>query len=177
MHVSLRTLTRTAVLLAMTVAAQLFSGRLGQAVTGPLVNAMLFISAHVVGPVGGVIIGSVTPWIALAYGIVKAPAAPVVPFIMVANALLVLVFAGFSRLARTWGRYPGVVAAALVKFAALAGAVRYLLNLKPVVAAAFGLPQLVTALIGGAGALAVIAALERISAPRPAVKNLRRNKE
>lgn len=177
MRYDLRFLTRTAVLLALTVAAQLFSGRLGQMVTGPLVNAMLYISAYSVGWIGGVIIGAVTPWVALAYGIVKAPAVPAVPFIMIANAILVLVFAGVSRLNKTWGRYPAVVVAAVVKFAVLAGAVQYILNLKPAVAAAFGVPQLVTALIGGAGALLVIEALERVTAPRPAAKNIPVNKE
>ncbi|HEY3314550.1 MAG TPA: ECF transporter S component [Bacillota bacterium] len=162
MRLDLKLITRTAILLALTVAAQLFSGRLGQAVTGPLVNGMLFISAYAVGAVGGILIGAITPWVALAYGLVKAPAAAVVPFIMVGNALLVIVFAAFHRVSRTWGRYPGVAVAAVVKFLALAGAVRYLLSLKPAVAAAFGVPQLFTALGGGVIGLVIMAALDRV---------------
>ncbi len=166
MNSNLRWLTRTAVLLALTVAAQ--SLRFGQAVTGPLVNAMLFISAFATGTLGGVIVGAVTPWIALAFGILKAPLAPAVPFIMLGNAALVLVFAGGNRLNRTWGRYLGVIAAAVIKFGILAGAIRFVLELNPTVAAALGVPQLFTALGGGVIALVIIAALERVWGPKPA---------
>lgn len=150
-----RWVARTGVLLALTLA---FQGlRLGQAFTGPLVNAALFVSAVVVGIGGGVFIGAVTPWVALAVGILKPPLAPAVPFIMLGNAALVTVAALLWR--RT--RLGAIVVASVVKFGVLGGAVRFLLELNPKVAAALGLPQLFTALAGGVLALSAVALLER----------------
>jgi hypothetical protein len=151
----IRYLARTALLLALTLVFQ--SLRLGQAFTGPLVNAVLFTATAVVGIAGGVFIGAVTPWVALAVGILKPVLAPAVPSIMLGNASLVV------TTGLLWRRncYLAVAAASLVKFAVLGGSVRYLLHLNPKVAAALGLPQLFTALAGGAIAILAIALLER----------------
>jgi hypothetical protein len=119
----IRYLARTALLLALTLAFQ--SLRLGQAFTGPLVNAALFTATAVVGIAGGVFIGAVTPWVALAVGILKPVLAPAVPFIMLGNASLVAT----TGLLWQRNRYLAVAAASLVKFAVLGGSVRYLLHL------------------------------------------------
>lgn len=73
-----RWMARTGVLLALTLAFE--SLKLGGAFTGPLVNAALFVAAVVVGIGGGVFIDALTPWVALAVGILKPPLAPAVPF-------------------------------------------------------------------------------------------------
>jgi len=157
-----RYLARTALLLALTLAFQ--SLRLGQAFTGPLVNAALFTATAVVGIAGGVFIGAVTPWVALAVGILKPVLTPAVPFIMLGNASLVAT----TGLLWRRNRYLAVAAASLVKFAVLGGSVRYLLHLNPKVAAALGLPQLFTALAGGAIAILAVALLERAGViPQP----------
>jgi uncharacterized membrane protein len=61
--ISTRTLTRTALLLALTIAIQYLA--LPAPVTGPMVNFMLALSVLLVGTAAGVFVGSVTPWIAL----------------------------------------------------------------------------------------------------------------
>lgn len=156
MNDKIKLITRTALLLALTVA---FQGiKLGQFVTGPLVNAVLYISAYAVGWPGGIFIGAVTPWIALLTGILKPALAPAVPFIMLGNALLVV---GFSLL-NTFNSYVAVLCASVVKFLILYVSTRFLLQLNPAIASALQLPQLVTALIGGALAMIVISALNSI---------------
>ncbi|HHY95739.1 MAG TPA: ECF transporter S component [Firmicutes bacterium] len=150
-----RWVARTGVLLALTLVFQ--SLKLGQWFTGPLVNAALFVAAAAVGIGGGVFIGAVTPWVALAVGILKPPLAPAVPFIMLSNAVLVIVAGLLWR--RT--RVGAIAVASVAKFCVLALSVRFLLALNPKVAAALGLPQLFTALVGGVLALLAVALLER----------------
>lgn len=160
-----RYLARTALLLALTLAFQ--SLRLGQAFSGPLVNAVLFTATAVVGAAGAVFIGAVTPWVALAVGILKPVLAPAVPFIMLGNASLAVTAGALWRR----NRWLAVITASLVKFAVLGGSVRYLLQLNPKIAAALGLPQLFTALAGGMIAILAVALLERTGViqrpPRP----------
>ncbi|MFO7942164.1 MAG: ECF transporter S component [Bacillota bacterium] len=151
-----RWITRTALLLALTLAFQMIG--LPQPVTGPAVNAMLILSALVVGPVSGVIIGSLTPVIAFQRGILAAPLGPMIPFIALANAVLVLLFA----LVRKRQPVLAVVVAAVAKFAVLATAVRVFVAVPPPIAVAMGTPQLLTALIGGGVALIAYRAIGRI---------------
>ena len=74
---NLKFFTRTAILLALTLAFQML--KLPQPMTGPAVNAMLFISTAAVGIWGGVIIGALTPWIAFINGILN-PAGTSYPY-------------------------------------------------------------------------------------------------
>lgn len=153
MNIKIKLITRTALLLALTIAFQ--SLRFGQFLTGPLVNAVLLISACAVGWPAGVIIGAATPWIALLVGILKPVLAPAVPFIMIGNALLVVVF----YFLKPFNSYIAVLASAFIKFGALYIATRYLLHLNPAVSSALQFPQLITAIVGGLLALIVISAL------------------
>jgi hypothetical protein len=131
-----RFITRTAFLLALTVA---FQGlKLGQFFTGPLVNAVLYISAYAVGWPAGMIIGAITPWIALLVGILKPVLAPAVPFIMLGNVLLVFVF----YILRNFNSYIAVVVASIVKFGVLYISTTFLLGLNPTVTSALQMPQL-----------------------------------
>jgi len=59
---SIRWLTRTAILLAITLAFQMMG--FPQMITGPAVNAMLLLSGTYVGALSAVIIGMLTPFIA-----------------------------------------------------------------------------------------------------------------
>ncbi|MEW6725102.1 MAG: ECF transporter S component [Bacillota bacterium] len=158
---ALRFLTRTAVLLGLTFAIQFL--RLPQGFTGPAINFMLLVAAATVSPWAGVLIGLITPWLAFAFGILPAPLAPAIPFIMAGNATLSLTFGYIYRRRSLVRGIIGVVAAAVLKLVVLGGAVRYLLALPPKISVALQIPQLYTALSGGVVALVVIAALERIS--------------
>ena len=76
-----------AILLALTLAFQML--KLPQPMTGPAVNAMLFISTAAVGIWGGVIIG--TPTMDCLYKWNSEPClAPAIPFIMLAMQCSVL---------------------------------------------------------------------------------------
>lgn len=158
-------ITRTAVILALAVTVQLF--RLpppaNQVVTGPLVNALLILAAILVGPGAGVLVGCLTPMIAYMFGIMAF--APMVPFIMAANAVLVLVFYMVMRkkeddklIRLGLVSVLAVVVASAAKFLVFYITVNYGIKLINFVlpgpaAAVFGVMQLYTALAGGALAL------------------------
>lgn len=155
MRLTVRDLTRAAMLLALAVVAQTLSKV--QLVTGSAVNAVLLLSVPFVGPVAGVLIGLLTPLLALLTGNIAGPAAPFVPFIMIGNALIVIAFAALRKV-NTWF---AAAAGAVLKFAWLtlsANQIAALFGIKlpPKLIAAFGLTQLYTALIGGAIAVIII---------------------
>jgi len=153
---SVQFITRTAILLALTMIFQSF--RAPQLITGTLVNGMLLISAGYVGMWSGVIIGLFTPVLAFLFGIMKFP--PMIPFIMIGNALYVLVFSGMRN------KPIGMVLGSLVKFLWLSASVYYMLPLFGVKAPAalvemFTFPQLATAVMGGVLALLVLGLLKK----------------
>ncbi|MDI3535168.1 MAG: hypothetical protein PWQ82_1533 [Thermosediminibacterales bacterium] len=152
---TLKFLTRTAVLLALTLAFQMF--KLPQLFTGPAVNTMLFVSGGVVGIGGGVLIGALTPWIAFVNGILPAPLAPAIPFIMLGNAALVAVFVSVKRL----NNMAAIILAAVIKFLILSTAVRMIINVPPKIATMLQLPQLYTALAGGVISFVILKMLEK----------------
>ncbi len=145
-------ITRTGILLGLALIFQIGFRAFAQPLVGPLVNFVLLFSAITVGTTSGIIIGIITPLIAFFAGI--TPLMPVVPFIMLGNASLVISFNYVRKRLSWYPEYIGVVVAALVKFAVLAFSVRYLVILfvprvPPALIAALSLPQLYTALIGG----------------------------
>jgi len=107
---NVRFLTFTAILLALTGAFQMMG--LPQYFTGPVVNAMLYLATLTVGMESGILIGLFTPWVALIRGILPSPAQPMAPFIMVANATLVVVFGLLKR----FNPWVAMIAASLCKY-------------------------------------------------------------
>jgi uncharacterized membrane protein YuzA (DUF378 family) len=160
MHQGTQKITRVGILLALTLAIQWMG--IPQPITGTAINAMLLISASTVGLLPALAIGCITPIVALMVGIMKAPMAPVIPFIIGANAVWVLVY-GFIQ---NRNRYVAMILAAATKFLVLWGAVKWvLIGMLPgpvleKAAVAFGITQLFTALAGGVIALAVIPFLQ-----------------
>ena len=63
-----------------------------QWLTGPIVNAVLIITVVMVGAREALLIALVPSSVALAFGLLPLPLAPMVPFIMMGNALLVWLF-------------------------------------------------------------------------------------
>lgn len=159
MHHRVRWLTRAALLLALALLFQ--SIKLGQAVTGPAVNAVLFIATVMLGPWGAAGIGVLTPITAFFLGVLKPVLAPALPFIILGNAALALTF-GYVR---PTNRYLAAVGASVLKFAVLAAGVQYLLpllfqvQLPAPVTVALTWPQLLTALGGALVAFLVLEAL------------------
>ncbi len=135
-----------------------------QPITGPLVNATLFLGAILLGPSTAVLVGLVPSLIALSVGTLPAILAPMVPFIMVSNAILIITFA-YLRKSSFWG---AVIMASLLKFAFLLATSSVVINLllkKEVaakVATMMSWPQLVTALAGGFIAYTILKGVKRL---------------
>jgi uncharacterized membrane protein len=160
-----RLITRTAILLALTIVFQTLGryiplGPNSNFVVGPLVNACLLIAAAT-GLWGGTAIAFISPFGAILTG--AAIPLPFAPFIAIGNFLLVLCFHLVKK-----NRVVGIVLGAVLKFAFLYGAITAFVQLMKVPAKkalplffAFGWPQLVTALVGGVVALLVIKAIRK----------------
>ncbi len=97
--------------------AVLFSGVLFaplvgvQAITGPLVNAALFLAVIFTGVQGAILIAFFPSVVALVSGFLPAVMAPMIPFIVTGNIILVLVFNHFQE-----NFWKGVVFASFSKF-------------------------------------------------------------
>ena len=171
MNKKIRWITETAVMLALLVCLQALTKPMGQLVTGSCVNAVLAVSALVGGLSCGVTDALCSPVLAYLLGI--APQILTVPAIMEGNTVFVVLL---SWLADKTGKnlvrqVIAWVAAAAAKFAALYAIVVWLIcgvlsenllasgTLKApmlkALPATFSWPQLITALVGGAVALAI----------------------
>ncbi len=144
---NIRRISRTAILLAVALVFQM--GGFPQFITGPLVNTVLYLAAMIVGWQGGMIIGILTPVIASMRGILPPPLTPLIPFIALGNATLVILF--FWLQAKN--KIVGIIVASVVKFLLLVSAVKLLVQVPPAIAQMMSLPQLITALAGGVIAL------------------------
>jgi hypothetical protein len=135
-----------------------------QAVTGPLVNAVLFISVVLLGNQAAVLIALIPSLIALSVGFLPAVLAPMVPFIMMGNVVLILTFA-YSR-ERNYCL--GVIFASVFKFLFLFGTGSIVVNLiiKKEIASKAAMmmswPQLLTALAGGLIAYLFLKSIRRV---------------
>jgi len=122
-----------------------------QMVTGPIVNATLFVAVTLLGTQNAVLVGLIPSLIALSVGLLPPILAPMVPFIMMGNTLLIIIFDGL-QVRNYW---VGVVAASVLKFLFLFSTSSVVINLllkkeaAVKVAAMMSWPQLFTALAGG----------------------------
>lgn len=122
-----------------------------QPVTGPIVNAILFIAVIFLGIQNTLLIGLIPSVVALSVGFLPAVLAPMVPFIMLSNAILIITF-GYLKDKNYWF---GVIVASVFKFIFLfttSSVVVSLLLKKEIatkVATIMSWPQLITALAGG----------------------------
>ena len=166
-------LTRTAVLIALLVALQWATSGLGQFVTGSCVNCVLVIAALFAGLWGGVTVAIISPFCAFLLGI-GPKLLQIVPVIAIGNLVFVLCFwflLGRKDCKRVWAAALTAIAASAAKFATLyLGVVKVLIPLMGATlaqkqvqtfTAMFSWPQLVTALIGSAVALALMPVLKK----------------
>jgi uncharacterized membrane protein YeaQ/YmgE (transglycosylase-associated protein family) len=173
----IRWITETAILLALLVTLQALTKGFGQFVTGSCVNTILAVAALMGGVGCGLTVALISPILAFALGI--APQILTVPAIMAGNAVYVVLLHLLSdrngkiliKQIIAW------LAAAVAKFAVLYAIVVGLIcgvlseallsagTLKPpmlqALPATFSWPQLITALIGGAVALAIVPVLRK----------------
>lgn len=157
-------ITRTALLLAIAIAFQIFGKFIpyNNFIVGPIVNAVLIVATAIAGIWSGTAIAVIAPLVSAFTN--KAPIAPLIlgfsPFIILGNFVIVLAF----HLLRKKNKVLGVILGAILKFAVLYTAITIFtsaVQMKPQVALTltnlFSWPQLITALVGGAIALAVLA--------------------
>ncbi len=166
MQSKIRFITRTALLLAIAISFQIIGKFIpyNNFIVGPIVNAVLIVATALSGIWSGTAIAVIAPLVSAFTN--KAPIAPLIigfsPFIILGNFVIVLAF----HLLRKKSRILGVVVGAVIKFAVLYTAISIftsVVQMKPQVAATltnlFSWPQLITALVGGAIALAVLATM------------------
>lgn len=133
-----------------------------QAITGPIVNATLFLATYLIGVQAGVLVALFPSLIALSVGLLPALLAPAVPFIITGNIILVLVFNWLKK-----NHWQAIISASVLKFLFLYSTSFVVVNLiakKPVAqkaAAMLSWPQLATALAGGIIAWLVLKALKK----------------
>lgn len=160
MNTNSKNLIRASMLLAFAVVFQILGRNIpqvNQLLVGPVVNSVLIIAACMCGLGLAIAVGSLTPIIALAVGQLPGAFAPFIPFIIIGNAIFIIVFY-FIKSYGNMGKYAGIAFAALIKAGFLflsASKLIHILNLSipPKLAAKLvimmGIPQLVTAIIGG----------------------------
>ncbi len=128
-----------------------------QAITGPLVNAALFLAVIFTGVQGAILIAFFPSVVAFASGLLPVVMAPMIPFIITGNVILVLVFNHFQK-----SFWQGVVVASFSKFLFLSLSFFIVVNLianeafsrQAIVMMSW--PQLATALVGGLIAYVVL---------------------
>jgi hypothetical protein len=136
-----------------------------QPVTGTAVNAVLFIATVVLGSVDAAVIGFLPSVVAFSAGQLPAVLAPMIPFIIASNVLLVVVFGSL------WKKsfFAAVAAAALAKFLFLQLALQILLRsvfagskAATVASVVVSWPQLATALAGGVAAYTFLKSVNKV---------------
>ncbi len=164
-------------LLGISIVAPLFHF---QSITGPIVNACLFIATALLGVQAGIMLCLLPSLVALSVGTLPTPIAPMVPFIMASNAIMVMTFAyfvegtEFLRPSKELGSFQspfrfftGIILASILKFLFLFSTsyiVIHLITQKTIAqkaAAMMSWPQLFTALLGGLLAFAFLRVYKR----------------
>lgn len=152
-------------LLGMVVLAVLFPLFPLREISGPLVNALLFIAVVILGVRNALLICFLPSIISVSVGILPLVALPLVPVIILGNVLLVLLFNYFYK-KNFW---LGVVTASLVKFIFIYSLATLLVSefiasplLAGIVGQTMGYLQLVSALLGGIIAWIFLKFIKRI---------------
>lgn len=120
-----------------------------QWITGTIVNLILFVAAFKIAPVNGLLVAALPSSIALTRGLLPAPMATIIPFIILSNFALIAVFQIFIKF-QPKQLITGVILASMAKFALLLSITLLfaeILNSKLIVMLQW--PQLATALAGG----------------------------
>ncbi len=161
-------ITRTAILIALLIVMQWVTAPFGNPfVTGSIVNLILIVSTMTCGINTGIPVAFISPIFARLFGI--GPQLWIlIPFIMVGNIVLVLVWyiIGNKKIVRREGGYiVALIVAALSKFLVLYFgivkiAIPMFLNLPEakasIISNMFSIPQFITAIIGGILALIIL---------------------
>lgn len=168
MKSSVNKLIKSALFLAIAIVFQAIGRaypQLGQFFTGSVVNAVLLIACAVCGTGWAVGVGCVTPILAGLIGQLPPPLLPFIPFIAIGNAIIILCYGATKNLDGIKS-YVGILPGALLKYGFLALSAQKLaalfgIKLPKAVIGLMGMPQLITALIGGVIAFIILTALKK----------------
>lgn len=122
-----------------------------QTITGPIVNAILFASVVLLGTKPALLIGTLPSLFAVYFGFHSPLMAPLIPFIITANAILIISFSFLKK----FNYWLAIISAGFLKFIFLFATSSVIIKLfikGPVgqkLAQAMSWPQLITALTGG----------------------------
>lgn len=165
-------ITSTAIFIALLIVLQAVTSPLGNIfVTGSIVNLLLIVSVMTCGLSSGLSVAAVSPVMAKVLGI--GPLWSLIPFIAIGNVTLVMFWPYMAN--RSMGRkytayVVALICAAVAKFLVLyVGIVRIAIPVflglpekqAAVIANMFSIPQLITALVGGAFAIVLLPTLKR----------------
>ena len=172
-------ITRTAVLLALLFGLQAVTSPLQiPLITGSLVNMMLVIAVMSSGLSTGLAIAIISPFFAMILGL-NVALLPIVPFISISNVAFVTIWHFGEKLVpinEMVRRIIVGVIAAMCKFAIIYLCIKELMlpllhggaeNVPLSLAAAFGVSQLFTALIGGGIAILALPIIEKALSKKP----------
>jgi len=175
MPIRTQKLTRVVFLIAITLIIQALG--LPQPVTGPLINMMLLLTTLILEPYSGMALGAMTPMVAAFRGQLPPILIPMVPFIIVSNALLIGVFALVEKiLCKRFGKdnplinpgcWIGLFTGSLIKFLWLYLSALFFIplffgkELPEKIVAMMALPQFITAVIGGIFAFIIFQLLKK----------------
>lgn len=165
-------LVRSSLFLALAIVFQVIgksAPQISQLFVGPAVNAILILTTAMCGGVYGILVGSLTPLLAWLTGQLAGPLGPFVPFIIIGNILFVLSFVILNNKGK-YGKYLGIIIGAFIKYLFLSLSASKLIPLFKLnmptkivnkLVLTMGIPQLITALIGGFLALIIITILRK----------------
>jgi hypothetical protein len=173
MNTKVQDITFAGMFIALLVIVQAATVQLGNTiVTGSLVNAILVVAILTTSYFPAVATALVSPVLATLIGI--GPTWAIVPFIALGNLTLVLVWGTLGRSGKgsyiSLRKVLALIVAALLKFAVLlVGVTKLAIPVilaipepkASVMSAAFSLPQLITASIGGVIALLIIPVIQK----------------
>jgi hypothetical protein len=135
-----------------------------QLATGPIINAVLFIATIMLGIEKALFICLIPSVVAISVGLLPVVLAPAVPFIMISNVLMVLVF----NILKEKNYWAGVIASSFLKFIFLYSSSFLVVNLvigkelASNISLMMGWPQLLTALAGGVLAFIFLKIIKKV---------------
>jgi hypothetical protein len=122
-----------------------------QIITGSIINATLFIATILFGIKGAILVGFLPSLISLSVGLLPLPLMPMISFIIVGNAIMIITF-GYLKEKNYW---LGIILGAFFKFIFLLSSSMIIFNLffpekiSTAIMTMMSWPQLLTALLGG----------------------------
>ncbi|WP_309245209.1 ECF transporter S component [Clostridium sp. CF012] len=171
-NLNINKLVKASLFLALAIVFQVIgktAPQISQIFVGPTINAILILTSAICGGVYGILVGSLTPLLAWLTGQLPSAFGPFIPFIIIGNILFVLTFIIVSKRGK-YGKYLGIIIGAFIKYIFLSVSASKLIPLLKLdiptkiankLVIAMGIPQLLTALIGGAFALILIEILKK----------------